>query len=85
MADILEVTIQGREGVLFKGRASRVSSVNGTGNFDILPRHANFISLVNKYIDVKPVDGDVRSFPVDDGVLRVLGDRVEVYLGIKQK
>ena len=85
MADILEVTIQGREGILFKGRASRVSSVNDTGDFDILPRHANFISLVNKRIDVKPLDSDVRSFQVDDGVMRVLDDKVEVYLGIKQK
>jgi len=85
MADKLEVNIQGREGVLFEGPAIRVSSVNATGDFDILPRHANFISLINDHIEVKPVEGDVRTFPVDNGVLRVLGDRVEVYLGIKQK
>lgn len=85
MEDKLEVTIQGREGVLFEGPALRVSSVNGTGDFDILPRHANFISLINDHIDVVPVGEEVRTFPVDNGVLRVLGDKVEVYLGIKQK
>lgn len=33
---------------IFDGEAYAVSSVNSSGKFDILPFHANFISLVQK-------------------------------------
>jgi len=41
--------------VFFEGEAESVSSENQLGKFDVLPQHANFISLIfNEVIIVTP-------------------------------
>jgi F0F1-type ATP synthase epsilon subunit len=44
--DALQVKIKSPEKILWEGEALSVSSKNIDGPFDILPMHANFISLV---------------------------------------
>ncbi len=47
MADLLlDVKILTPKEVLFQGKAYSVSSKNSQGPFDVLPEHANFISIV---------------------------------------
>ena len=43
--DTLQVRIVSPKGEVFKGEATAVSSRNSVGNFDILPQHANFVTL----------------------------------------
>lgn len=47
-ANILRVKINSPEKILWEGEAVSVSSKNVDGPFDILPMHANFISLIEK-------------------------------------
>ncbi len=42
----LEVKVISPKKEIFDGKALSVSSKNSSGNFDILPYHANFITLV---------------------------------------
>lgn len=45
-AQFLQVKILTPLAMLFEGKAFSVSSVNSDGRFDILPQHANFITLI---------------------------------------
>lgn len=79
----LFVKVRDRENVIFEGPAKSVSSQNQKGKFDILPIHENFISLVNETIIVTREDGVEQEIPLANGIVRVMENRVEVYLGIK--
>jgi F0F1-type ATP synthase epsilon subunit len=44
--DKITVKIASPEEILWQGEAFSVSSKNSQGNFDILPHHANFITII---------------------------------------
>ncbi len=77
---LLDVTIQTREDRVYKGQAQSVTSLNKTGRFDILPYHANFISLIEKYVILQEKDGSKKQFEIGIGVIRVEEDSVHIYL-----
>lgn len=79
---ILFVIVRDREGVLFEGEAEAVSSVNAAGPFDILPLHANFISIISQTLTLHVRGGVTRELPIRTGVLIVRENKVEVYIGI---
>lgn len=78
----LSVLVRDRNGILFDGPASAVSSYNDRGPFDVLPLHENFISLLNKEVVVRAKEGEEKTIAVPSGVLSVRENRVEVYIGI---
>ena len=61
----------------------RVSSYNKKGKFDVLPQHANFISLIQKSLVIRDNRGQTREINVNNGLMRVKKDIVEVYIGIE--
>lgn len=79
---ILSVLVRDRSGIVFEGQAEAVSSVNDKGPFDVLPLHANFISLIRQSLTIS-IQGEVRrELEIPGGVLTVKENKVEVYLGI---
>lgn len=46
MSDLLTIRISSPEEVLWSGEAFAVSSTNSQGNFDILPHHTGFLTIV---------------------------------------
>jgi F0F1-type ATP synthase epsilon subunit len=80
---MLNVTVHDREGIKFAGEARSVSSINSVGNFDILPEHANFICLIKKRLTIVASDNKKTEFNVDSGVIQVLKNQVNVYLGLQ--
>lgn len=61
--------------------AQSVSAVNGTGPFDILPGHRNFITmLLPCTIIVQTTSGKTKELEVTSGVMHVKDNRVEVFL-----
>ena len=79
---ILSVSVRDRSGILFEGEAEAVSSVNEKGPFDILPLHANFISIISRTLALHIKSNVRKEIPIQKGVLIVRENRVEVYLGI---
>jgi F0F1-type ATP synthase epsilon subunit len=78
----LFVSINSPEKVLWEGEADAVSSLNSAGVFDILPGHANFITITNKQsVLVRRSDGD-REFNPDTAVIYVRSNLVTVYTDI---
>lgn len=80
----LHLKILTRQGVVFDGEVKSLSSKNAEGNFDVLQKHAQFISIIKDKITIRLASGQVQEVPVDNGVMRVKGQLVQVFLGIKQ-
>ncbi|KKU06271.1 MAG: ATP synthase F1, epsilon subunit [Parcubacteria group bacterium GW2011_GWA2_45_30] len=78
----LSVTVRDREGVLFQGETEAVSSFNAKGPFDVLPLHANFISLIRNSVTLKIPSSSPKEIMLNSGVIKVKENKVEVYVGI---
>ncbi len=84
MADYpqMDVSVVAPEGVLFEGRAVALSAVNDAGKFDILPEHANFISLIKDNLMIRPDKRHVKEVKLDRGVLMCRNNKVNVFVGL---
>jgi F0F1-type ATP synthase epsilon subunit len=78
----LDLTVRNRDNLIFEGKVESITSYNTKGRFDVLPSHANFISLLEKYLIYRTIDGQENNIPINNGILRVSNDQVKVYLGI---
>lgn len=79
---LLFITIRSQEQLLFQDYAKALTSQNDKGIFDILPKHANFISLIKSFVRVHKRDGTSQDFTIEDGLLKIADDKVNIYLGI---
>lgn len=79
----IKLFIRSREGVLFDGNVSSLSSTNEIGKFDVLPNHSNFISLIRDHIDYTDlVTGVSHKIPITRAILKASGNEVSVYIGM---
>ena len=78
----ISVIVRDRSGILFEGRVDSLTSTNEKGGFDILPLHANFISLIHTFLAMRQNGKLVRTIELGTGVLSVRESGAEVYLGI---
>jgi F0F1-type ATP synthase epsilon subunit len=66
----------------FDGEAFSISAVNDTGPFDILPKHHNFMTLLNACdIVIRTKDGEER-VTITRGIMHVKADQVVVFLDV---
>jgi|SRR5215471_7085182 len=80
--DILNVKVWSPFRVYFDGPAASISGVNGTGAFDILPRHRNFITLLNPCdLVLQTRDGEIK-IRISGGVMQVHKNIVIVFLEV---
>lgn len=67
----------------FDGDAYSISAVNGTGPFDILPHHKNFMSLLAPCtITVRAPQKPDFNLKVTRGVMHVKADQATVFLDV---
>jgi F-type H+-transporting ATPase subunit epsilon len=68
--------------VYYEGEAYSLSAINSQGPFDVLPEHANFISLVNS----GPVSIDTpfgkRKFNLERGILRIRAGQATLFANV---
>lgn len=84
MADnTLNLTIIDAEKKIFEGEVKALSSYNDDGPFDILPYHANFISIIKKQLTVHLLNGEKKEYPLEVAVLKSIENKISVYLGIE--
>lgn len=76
----LHLTILNREQVLFDGDVVSVTSVNDTGEFDILALHENFISLVRNKISYVLPKAEMKTMTITRGIMQVASNQVRVFL-----
>ena len=66
----------------FEGKAKAVSSKNKVGEFDILPNHANFISLIFNSLTVYTTQDEEKTYDFSRGVLEVANGEVRIFLEV---
>src|SRR4051812_43538898 len=80
--DSFYVKIQTPEAVIWEGAAEAVTSRNSAGLFDILPEHANFITLIDHQpIEVVTLQGS-KEFTFQKAVLALQNNRVSIYADV---
>jgi F0F1-type ATP synthase epsilon subunit len=69
--------------VYYDGLALSVSAESKTGPFDILPKHHNFITLLEPCDLTIRVEGqDDQIIPITGGIMHVKADQVTVFLDV---
>lgn len=76
------LVIRQREKLLFSGEVRAFTSTNDKGIFDVIYKHANFISLINKTYMIHNIDGSMNEVHIEEGIMRVSDNKVTVFLGI---
>ena len=80
--DTFRVTIRTPDSVVFQGRAKSISSRNNAGAFDILPEHANMITLIENQPIQIVTDAGTRKFTFEKAVIAVKDNSVSIYANI---
>lgn len=81
--EFLSVRISNPAAVLWIGEADSISSYNTQGDFDILPHHANFITIVqNRPIIIQVRGGEKREFNFESAIIYTHRDSVEIFANI---
>jgi len=78
----LRVNVRSRSKSLFDGDVQSLTSVNQTGEFDVLAMHANFITLVSSYVLLDKGLSSEKRIEFKSAVLSVINDRVDVYVEV---
>lgn len=69
--------------VYYEGPAQSLSAVNDTGPFDILPKHHNFMTLVNEgEITIRVEGSEDKRLRISKGVLHARHNMVTVFLDV---
>jgi F0F1-type ATP synthase epsilon subunit len=78
----LNVKIYSPYKVYFDGEAKSVSAENDTGPFDILPKHHNFMTLLNPgEVTVRKDDGELK-YRIARGVMHVRKNKATIFLDV---
>lgn len=74
--------IRKRSGLVYRGYVKSLSSKNDKGVFDILPEHANFITLIKEFIRFVPDGGEQQEIIIEKALLKVENNEIEVFIDI---
>jgi len=79
---VLQVEVRGRQGLVFVGELAAVTTFNSVGQFDVLAKHANFVSMITNKVILRRADGRIDEINVDNGVMIVEENNVKIFLGV---
>ena len=82
LKETLKVTVRDRRKIMFDGSVQSMSSINSVGEFDVLPEHANFVSLIKDKVILNKDFPNEKVFDIDAGLVNVDEVGVNVYVGI---
>ncbi len=81
--NILHVRILAPSQTIFEGDALSVSSKNSTGKFDILPEHANFLTLIeDQPLTVIKQNKEKLILNLNQGLIYVENNQVNIYANL---
>jgi F0F1-type ATP synthase epsilon subunit len=84
-AEKIHVRVRNRTQLLFDADVTAVTSRNDTGVFDVLPEHANFISLISSPLILRKIDGKKQEIPFTNGIIKVKDNAVYCYIDLISK
>lgn len=75
-----KLVIRNRQDIVFEGDVNSITSVNGRGKFDVLAQHANFISLIERYVIIRQNGKADQTMKITNGIMHVEENLTHVYL-----
>ncbi|OGV90332.1 hypothetical protein A2783_04190 [Microgenomates group bacterium RIFCSPHIGHO2_01_FULL_45_11] len=78
----IQTTVKNKDQTLYQGKVISLSSVNDKGQFDVLPEHSNFISLIKDKLVIREPGKVPQEIKLNQAIMRVLSGKVEIYIGI---
>ena len=79
----LQVKVFSPSKIYFDDLAQSVSASNKTGQFDILPLHHNFITLLNPgTVTIKTLKDEIKSIPIEQSLLHAADGKITVFLDV---
>src|SRR5258708_4848919 len=78
----LAIKIQTPGGVVWEGGADSVSSENSAGPFDILPDHAQIITLIERKPILVTIGKESRTFAFEKAIISVNDNNVSIFADI---
>lgn len=78
----LTVTARAPFHIYYEGSASAVSAANKVGQFDILPGHADFFSILEPGEVTIETDKDPITFPINKGIVAVRDNEVMLFVNM---
>lgn len=78
----LELIVKNRQKVLFQGPVTSVTTSNEKGVFDILPFHANYLTLTHGSLILDKGIPSEHTIALDKALLYVIENKVFVYAGL---
>ena len=78
----LQVRVISREGAEYDGKCEGISSINPTGEFDVLEDHANFITPVTHEVTVYIGSKRRKVFKLKKGLVMIKDNVASVFVGI---
>ena len=80
----LDVTIVSPYEVLFADKALSVSSKNSAGSFDVLPQHANLVTIIeNSPIIIQKENKQKITFSFPLAIMYITTDKLTIYAQIQ--
>ncbi len=79
---LLKVKVYSPFHLYFDGPAYSITGVNRTGEFDVLPQHHNFISLLEPCELRIETQREAEPIKISGGIMHVRGDSVVVFLDV---
>ena len=81
--DTLNVVARSPFQLYFEGDATALSATNRVGDFDVLPGHADFFSMLEPgEIVVTPTDGDAVKIDAKSGIITVRDNQVLLFVNM---
>lgn len=76
----LLVTVVSPQQILYSGEAKSISSINSSGVFDLLPEHANFVTIIeDKSIIIRSNKDQRIEFKFPLAIIYITGNTVKIY------
>ncbi|MGH7197053.1 MAG: hypothetical protein ACREGJ_04815 [Candidatus Saccharimonadales bacterium] len=80
--DQLSVIARAPFNIYYEGTAKAVSAINRIGQFDILPGHADFFSVLSPGDVTIETDSDPINFSVANGIITVRDNEVMLFVNM---
>ena len=78
----VKVTVKNKDQTLYQGKVVSLSSVNDKGQFDVLPEHTNFISLIKDKLIIRELGKVPQEIKLNQAIMRVLTGKVDIFIGV---
>jgi len=78
----LKVTARAPFHIYFEGPARSVSAANQVGQFDVLPGHADFFSVMTPGEVIIETEGEPVRFQATNGIITVRGNEVMLFVNM---